>query len=141
MEEWRDAPHLAMAATGSDVGTRVARLLGISQRKTGARSAGVVTASLVLMAALMAGAASIGIANPALATSPFSQRVAQADVPAPAAQRRPHPPLPRLPRRLPLLVQRRNRAWLRPPSRPRRPNLRARPRRPSRRVAAPSSPR
>jgi beta-lactamase regulating signal transducer with metallopeptidase domain len=91
MEEWRDAPALAMAATGSDVGTRVARLLGISERKPSSRSAGVFTASLVLMAALMAGAASIGIANPALATSPFSQRVAQADVPAPAARAAPAP--------------------------------------------------
>ena len=91
MEEWRDAPDLAMAATGSDVGNRVARLLGINARKSSARSAGVFTASLVLMAALMAGAASIGIANPALATAPFSQRVAQADVPAPAVHAPPAP--------------------------------------------------
>ena len=67
-KSWRDVPAFAMAATGSDVAARVARLLGISPRKTGARSAGVFTASLVLTAALMAGAVSIGIANPALAS-------------------------------------------------------------------------
>jgi bla regulator protein blaR1 len=89
MEEWRDAPDLAMAATGSDVATRVARLLGISQRKTGARSAGVFTASLVLMAALMAGAASIGIANPALAAQIVAQVETPVAPPSPAAVAKP----------------------------------------------------
>jgi beta-lactamase regulating signal transducer with metallopeptidase domain len=67
MEDWRDVPHFAMAATGSPVAARVARLLGIRQDKTSARTAGVVTASLVLATALLAGAASIGVSTPALA--------------------------------------------------------------------------
>ena len=78
MEDWRGTPELAMAATGGDVAGRVARLLGMSRQQTGARSAGVLTAALVLAAALMAGAASIGIVRPAL-----SQIVAQVDGAAP----------------------------------------------------------
>jgi beta-lactamase regulating signal transducer with metallopeptidase domain len=76
MADWRDTPELAMAATGGGVvASRVARLLGI-QQKNGARSAGVITASLVLATALMAGAASVGVAQE-------PTRLAQADVPAP----------------------------------------------------------
>ena len=71
-----------MAATGSPVAARVARLLGVSQTPGGARTAGVVTASLVLMTALIAGAVSIGVANPAL-------RAGQCDRAAP------NPPSPR----------------------------------------------
>jgi beta-lactamase regulating signal transducer with metallopeptidase domain len=69
MEDWRDVPSFAMAATGSPVAARVARLLGVRQNESGARTAGVVTASLVLATALLAGAVSIGVANPALAQS------------------------------------------------------------------------
>ena len=67
MESWRDVPSFAMAATGSPVAARVARLLGVSQQQSGARTAGMVTASLVLATALIAGAVSLGVANPALA--------------------------------------------------------------------------
>jgi beta-lactamase regulating signal transducer with metallopeptidase domain/DNA-directed RNA polymerase subunit F len=67
METWRDVPDFAMAATGSPVAARVARLLGVRQDSSGARAAGVVTASLVLATALIAGAASLGVAPPALA--------------------------------------------------------------------------
>ena len=67
MESWRDAPSFAMAATGSPVAARVARLLGMKNHHAGARTAGMVTASLVLATALIAGAVSIGVANPALA--------------------------------------------------------------------------
>ena len=74
MEDWRGTPQLSMAATGGDVASRVARLLGMSRQQAGARSAGVFTAALVLAGALTAGAASIGIARPAL-----SQIVAQVD--------------------------------------------------------------
>lgn len=84
MEGWRDTPEFSMAATGGTVASRVARLLGV-QQKSGARSAGVFTASLVLAAALMAGAVSIGVAQPQPA------QVAQADVPAPAAAPAPVP--------------------------------------------------
>ncbi|HWN45741.1 MAG TPA: M56 family metallopeptidase, partial [Steroidobacteraceae bacterium] len=69
METWRDVPDFAMAVTGSPVATRVARLLGISQQQNGARTAGVVTASLALATALIASGISFGIANPALAQS------------------------------------------------------------------------
>ena len=82
METWRDVPNFAMAATGSPVAARVARLLGVSQQQNGARTAGVVTASLVLATALIAGAVSFGVANPALAQSAggsFQQLVTQAD--------------------------------------------------------------
>jgi beta-lactamase regulating signal transducer with metallopeptidase domain len=79
MEDWRDVPSFAMAATGSPVAARVARLLGMRQDSTGTRTAGVVTASLVLATALLAGAVSIGVANPALA-----QIAAPADTPAAA---------------------------------------------------------
>ena len=61
MEDWRDVPHFAMAATGSPVAARVARLLGMRQDDASARTAGVVTASLVLATALLAGAVSIGV--------------------------------------------------------------------------------
>jgi beta-lactamase regulating signal transducer with metallopeptidase domain len=85
MEGWRDTPEFAMAATGGAVASRVARLLGI-QQKAGARSAGVFTASLVLAAALMAGAVSIGVAQPAAPPSDasFAALDVQVDVPPPA---------------------------------------------------------
>jgi len=67
MESWRDVPSFAMAATGSPVATRVARLLGVTRQSGGARAAGFVTASLALATALIAGGVSVGISNPALA--------------------------------------------------------------------------
>jgi beta-lactamase regulating signal transducer with metallopeptidase domain len=85
MEGWRDTPEFAMAATGGAVSNRVARLLGFEQ-KDGARSAGVITASVVLAAALMAGAASIGFAQPTApsADPSFAALDIQMDVPPPA---------------------------------------------------------
>jgi beta-lactamase regulating signal transducer with metallopeptidase domain len=70
MEDWRDVPSFAMAATGSPVAARVARLLGVRQDSTSTRAAGVVTATVVLATALVAGAVSIGVVNPALAQAP-----------------------------------------------------------------------
>jgi beta-lactamase regulating signal transducer with metallopeptidase domain len=84
MEGWRGTPELSMAATGGDVAGRVARLLGMNRQKKEARSAGVFTAALVLAAALTAGAASMGVARPRLATSSLpalQQLVAQVDSP------------------------------------------------------------
>ncbi len=81
MEDWRAAPELAMAVTGGEVADRVARLLGMNGQRAGVRAAGVFTASLVLAAALTAGAASIGMARPALIASSFAglqQAVSQA---------------------------------------------------------------
>jgi beta-lactamase regulating signal transducer with metallopeptidase domain len=84
MADWRDTPELAMAATGGAVANRVARLLGVGQQGNGARSAGVIAASLVLATALMAGAASIAFAQQ-------PTRLAQADVPAPPVAPAPVP--------------------------------------------------
>ena len=67
METWRDVPSFAMAVTGSPVATRVARLLGVGSHQTGARTAGVVTASLVLASASVARAVSLESVNPAVA--------------------------------------------------------------------------
>jgi beta-lactamase regulating signal transducer with metallopeptidase domain/DNA-directed RNA polymerase subunit F len=78
MEDWRGVPALAMAVTGSPIAARIARLLGVKQNEAGARTAGVVTASLVLTVAVIAGAASMGFARPA-----FAQILAQAEVAAP----------------------------------------------------------
>jgi len=81
MESWRDVPHFAMAATGSPVAARVARLLGVRADNNG-RAAGVVTASLVLATALIAGAVSLGVAPPVLAQgtgTSLEQLVAQAN--------------------------------------------------------------
>ena len=80
MESWRAVPSFAMAATGSPVTARVARLLGARTNNNGGRTAGMVTASLVLATALIAGAVSLGIARPALAQDPASldQLIAQA---------------------------------------------------------------
>jgi beta-lactamase regulating signal transducer with metallopeptidase domain len=67
METWRAVPDFAMAATGSSVSARVARLLGVRRGDTGAHAAGVVTASLVLATALIGGAVSLAVANRAQA--------------------------------------------------------------------------
>jgi beta-lactamase regulating signal transducer with metallopeptidase domain len=82
MESWRDAPSFAMAATGSPVTARVARLLGVRSHDTGARTAGMVTATVVLVTALVTGALSVGVALPALAQGKedsLQQLVAQAE--------------------------------------------------------------
>ena len=92
MESWRAVPSFAMAATGSPVAARVGRLLGVSPDKNGARAAGVVTASLVLATALIAGAISLGFAHPALAQAAARDSMA---LPEPAAAVSPAPaPLP-----------------------------------------------
>ncbi|HEY6123078.1 MAG TPA: M56 family metallopeptidase [Steroidobacteraceae bacterium] len=67
MEGWRDVPDFAMAATGSSVAARVARLLGVRTQEPGARTAGMVTATLVLATALVTGALTVGVALPARA--------------------------------------------------------------------------
>jgi len=65
MEGWRDVPEFALAATGGSVAARVARLLGVSERNASTRPAGMLTATLVLAAALSAGAISLGVVEPA----------------------------------------------------------------------------
>jgi beta-lactamase regulating signal transducer with metallopeptidase domain len=92
MESWRDTPEFAMAATGGAVANRVARLLGI-QQNPGARSAGVFTASLVLAAALMAGAVSLSFAQSTEipVDSSSTPLVTQADVTVPPPAMAPAP--------------------------------------------------
>ena len=74
MDTLARVPSFAMAATGSPVAARVARLLGVNQQQNGARTAGVVTASLVLATALIAGGISIGLTTPALRSWGHSSR-------------------------------------------------------------------
>jgi beta-lactamase regulating signal transducer with metallopeptidase domain len=84
MADWRGTPELTLAATGGDVAARVARLLGISRQPSRVRSAGVLTAALVLAASLTAGAASIGLARPAATAgdlSSLSHVAAQVEAP------------------------------------------------------------
>jgi beta-lactamase regulating signal transducer with metallopeptidase domain len=87
MATWRYAPDFAMAVTGGPIAARVARLLGVREQDGGERTARVFTASLVLAAALVAGALSFGIVNPAQAQA--------ADVPPPVQI--PAPPSPAAP--------------------------------------------
>jgi beta-lactamase regulating signal transducer with metallopeptidase domain len=63
MAEWRAAPSLAMAANRSPIAERVARLLGMAQRKGGRNHAGLAASVLCLSAALFAGNAFVGIAR------------------------------------------------------------------------------
>jgi len=82
MDTWRSVPSFAMAATGSPVAARVMRLLGVNQQHNGARTAGVVTASLALATALIACGVSIGVTTPAVAQvagGSFQQLVMQVD--------------------------------------------------------------
>jgi beta-lactamase regulating signal transducer with metallopeptidase domain len=65
ISQWRNVPRFAMAATNGPVAARVARLLGMSPRGDGTRNAGMVTATLVLAGAVVAGAASLSFARPA----------------------------------------------------------------------------
>jgi beta-lactamase regulating signal transducer with metallopeptidase domain len=91
METWRAVPDFAMAATGSPVAARVARLLGVRQNDASARTASVVTTSLVLATALIAGVISIGVTTQALAQAdPAGPMVAPTIVP-PAPPAAPQP--------------------------------------------------
>jgi beta-lactamase regulating signal transducer with metallopeptidase domain len=94
MESWRGVPSFAMAVTGSPVAARVARLLGVRTNNPAGRTAGMVTASLVLATALIAGAVSLGVAPPALAQaseSSLEQLVTLADSAATGQQVSPEP--------------------------------------------------
>jgi beta-lactamase regulating signal transducer with metallopeptidase domain len=85
MEEWRDTPHFAMAATGSSVAARVARLLGVKAAAEG--RARVVAASMVLTGALIAGCGALGFSPAAWAQIAWQQSdIEEASVPASAAE-------------------------------------------------------
>jgi beta-lactamase regulating signal transducer with metallopeptidase domain len=95
MEEWRSAPALAMAANRGPLAARIARLLGLSHFRSGARGLGVTASLLCLTAALVVGIAILGMAHPkaaaqsgatfASATTP-SARPATPDEPSPATK-------------------------------------------------------
>ena len=61
MEEWRVAPSFAMAANRGPLASRVTRLLGITEKGSSLRNAGVAFGVLCLAAALLAGNALFGL--------------------------------------------------------------------------------
>jgi beta-lactamase regulating signal transducer with metallopeptidase domain len=67
MEEWRVAPSFAMAANRGPLASRVARLLGVTEKGSSIRNAGVAFAVLCLAAALLAGNALFGLVRTASA--------------------------------------------------------------------------
>ena len=65
MEEWRAAPSFAMAANRGPLGLRVSRLLGLTEKGSSLRNAGVALGVLCLAAALIAGNALFGLVRTA----------------------------------------------------------------------------
>jgi beta-lactamase regulating signal transducer with metallopeptidase domain/sporulation protein YlmC with PRC-barrel domain len=74
MEEWRVAPSFAMAANRGPLASRVTRLLGLTEKASSLRNAGVAFGILCLAAALLAGNALFGLVRSAVAQSPDSSR-------------------------------------------------------------------
>jgi beta-lactamase regulating signal transducer with metallopeptidase domain/predicted flap endonuclease-1-like 5' DNA nuclease len=72
MEEWRVAPSLAMAVNRGPLASRVARLLGLGEKGSGLRNAGLAFAILCVATAVMAANALFGIVRPASARSLLS---------------------------------------------------------------------
>jgi len=72
MEEWRVAPSFAMAANRGPLASRVARLLGLGEKGSGLRNAGVAFGILCVATALMSGNALFGIVRPVSARSLLS---------------------------------------------------------------------
>jgi beta-lactamase regulating signal transducer with metallopeptidase domain len=96
MEEWRVAPSFAMAANRGPLASRVARLLGITEKGSSLRNAGVAFGVLCLAAALLAGNALFGLVRTASAHSfPAQQSSANRDgvivITAPRPTPQPHP--------------------------------------------------
>src|SRR5579863_10108233 len=69
MEEWRAAPSFAMAANRGPLASRVTRLLGLTEKGSSLRNAGVALGVLCLAAALLAGNALFGLVRTASAHS------------------------------------------------------------------------
>lgn len=67
MEEWRVAPSFAMAANRGPLASRVARLLGLGEKGSSVRNAGVVFGVLCVATAFIAGNALFGLVHPASA--------------------------------------------------------------------------
>ena len=72
MEEWRVAPSFAMAANRGPLASRVARLLGLGEKGSSLRNAGVAFGILCVATALIAGNALFGIVRPVSARTLFS---------------------------------------------------------------------
>ena len=72
MEEWRVAPSFAMAANRGPLASRVARLLGLGEKGSSLRNAGVAFGVLCIATALIAGNALFGIVRPVSARTLFS---------------------------------------------------------------------
>lgn len=105
MEEARVAPALVMAANRGPLASRVARLLGITEKGSSLRNAGVVFGTLCLAAALVAGNALFGLVRSASANARQQEPPAAAPsehpiaitAPRPAPQVKPdHPAQPRI---------------------------------------------
>jgi len=75
MEEWREAPAMAMAANRGPLSERIMRLMGITHLRTGLRGMGLTAGVLSLSVALVAANAIFGI----------TQKVRAQATPAPAA--------------------------------------------------------
>jgi beta-lactamase regulating signal transducer with metallopeptidase domain len=69
MEEWRVAPSFAMAANRGPLASRVTRLLGITEKGSSLRNAGMAFGVLCIAAALLAGNALFGLVRTASAHS------------------------------------------------------------------------
>ena len=69
MEQWRAAPTFAMAANRGPLASRVTRLLGLTEKGSSLRNAGVAFGVLCLAAALIAGNALFGVVHTASAHS------------------------------------------------------------------------
>jgi beta-lactamase regulating signal transducer with metallopeptidase domain len=105
MEEWRVAPSFAMAANRGPLASRVTRLLGLTEKASSLRNAGVAFGILCLAAALLAGNALFGLVRSVAAQSSdptrsgttvsVSKGVIVVTAPRPASQSEPSPkPLP-----------------------------------------------
>jgi beta-lactamase regulating signal transducer with metallopeptidase domain len=80
MEEWRAAPSFAMAANRGPLASRVTRMLGIAEKGSSLRNAGLAFGVLCLAAALLAGNALFGLVRSASAHSfSFQQSGARND--------------------------------------------------------------
>src|SRR5215467_8971430 len=69
MGEWRVSPSFAMAANRGPLASRVARLLGLGEKGSGLRNAGMAFGILCVATAVMAGNALFGIVRPVSARS------------------------------------------------------------------------
>ena len=80
MEEWRVAPSFAMAANRGPLASRVARLLGLGEKGSSLRNAGLTFGILCVATALIAGNALFGIVRPVSARSLFSLQTPSAQM-------------------------------------------------------------